>query len=237
MSVSTRAWLVRLLLVVALLVGLWYGYQAGWLEPEAVRRRVAQAGVWGPVVFVAIYAVLALLPVPLGLFTVLAGAVFGGLWGVVVVWVGAMLGSLAGFFLARSTIRPALQPVIDQHRSSVWRYLEGTGFVPVLTIRLMPVAPFMAVNYVAGATGIPLVSYVLGTAVGILPAVVLYVQVGASGLQDPAGLLWALAGIAALIAVGYVLLQRRKRAVAGSPSPGEPTSTDHEGPSAPQGRP
>ncbi|MGB7448530.1 MAG: TVP38/TMEM64 family protein [Ornithinimicrobium sp.] len=230
--VGTRTWLVRLVLVLVLLGALWFGYRAGWLEPEAVRRRVAQAGVWGPLVFVALYAVLSLLPVPLGLFTVLAGAVFGGLWGVVVVWVGAMLGSLAGFFLARSTIRPALQPVIEQHRSSVWRYLQGTGFVPILTIRLMPVAPFMAVNYVAGATGVPLVPYVLGTAVGIVPAVVLYVQVGASGLQDPARLLWALAGVVALIVVGYVLLQRR------SPGGAEDTDdapTPRSDPSSPDG--
>ncbi|HKJ11172.1 MAG TPA: TVP38/TMEM64 family protein [Ornithinimicrobium sp.] len=223
-ALSRRAWLVRLLLVLVLLLGLWLAYQAGWLEPEAVQDRVAQAGIWGPLVFVAVYAVLALLPVPLSLFTVLAGAVFGGLWGVVVVWVGAMLGSLTGFFLARSTIRPMLQPVVDRHRSAVWGYLEGTGVWPVLTIRLMPVAPFMAVNYVAGATGIPLVSYVVGTAVGMLPAVVLYVQVGASGLADPARLLWALAGIVVLIVVGYLLAHRHQRAAgrrAAQPAPSD----------------
>jgi uncharacterized membrane protein YdjX (TVP38/TMEM64 family) len=208
---ARRTWLVRLLVVLALLVALWFAYRAGWLEPAAVRQRVAQAGVWGPAVFVLAYAVLSLLPVPLGLFTVLAGAVFGGVGGVVVVWVGAMLGSMAGYGLARSTVRPALQPVIDKHQHAIWASLEGTGVWPVLAIRLMPVAPFMAVNYVCGATGIPLVSYLLGTAVGILPAVVLYVQVGASGLEDPSRLLWALAGIAGLVAVGYLLLHRLGR--------------------------
>ncbi|MGB3858836.1 MAG: VTT domain-containing protein [Ornithinimicrobium sp.] len=205
---TTRHWAVRAVIVLVLLVALWFAYRAGVLEPEAVRKRVDQAGLWGPVIFVAVYAVLSLLPVPLGLFTVLAGAVFGGVGGVVVVWVGAMLGSLAGFFLARSTIRPALEPLIEKHRGKVWQYLEGTGIFPVLAIRLMPVAPFMAVNYVAGATGIPLVSYTVGTALGILPAVALYVQVGASGLDDPGRLLWSLAGIVVLIVVGYLLVQR-----------------------------
>jgi len=90
----------------------------------------------------------------------------------------------------------------------------------------MPVAPFMAVNYVSGATGVPLFSYLIGTAVGILPAVALYVQVGASGLQDPARLLWALAGIALLIVVGYVLLHRRHRAGRVRDVEAEPTPTE-----------
>ncbi len=209
-QVSTKQWIIRAVTVVIALALVWIAYQQGFLEPSAVRERVAAAGWWGPVIFIAVYAVLALMPVPLGLFTVLAGAVFGGIWGVVVVWVGAMLGSLAGFFLARSTIRPALEPLIEKHQGKVWQYLEGTGVFPVLAMRLMPVAPFMAVNYVAGATGIPLTSYSIGTALGILPAVALYVQVGASGLEDPARLLWSLAGIVVLIVIGYVLLQRRR---------------------------
>ncbi len=207
-QVGTRQWISRAVVVIVLLVAVWWAYQAGVLEPEVVRERVDQAGIWGPVIFIALYAVLSLLPVPLGLFTVLAGAVFGGIGGVVVVWIGAMLGSLSGFFLARSTIRPLLEPLIEKHRGKVWHYLEGTGVFPVLAIRLMPVAPFMAVNYVSGATGIPLVSYTLGTALGILPAVALYVQVGASGLDDPARLLWSLAGIVVLIIIGYLLVQR-----------------------------
>lgn len=207
-QVSTKQWIVRAVALVIALALVWIAYQQGFLEPSAVRERVAAAGWWGPVIFIAVYAVLSLLPVPLGLFTVLSGAVFGGIWGVVVVWVGAMLGSLTGFFLTRSTIRPAIEPLIQKHKGKVWRYLEGTGVFPVLAIRMMPVAPFMAVNYVAGATGIPLTSYTIGTALGILPAVALYVQVGASGLEDPAGLLWSLAGIVVLIVIGYVLLQR-----------------------------
>lgn len=207
-QVDTVQWVIRAVTVLVVVAVVWIAYQQGFLEPSAVRDRVAAAGWWGPLIFIAVYAVLALLPVPLGLFTVLAGAVFGGIWGVVVVWVGAMIGSLAGFFLARSTIRPALEPLIEKHQGKIWHYLEGTGVFPVLAIRLMPVAPFVAVNYVAGATGIPLKSYSIGTALGILPAVALYAQVGASGLEDPARLLWSLAGIVVLIVIGYVLLQR-----------------------------
>lgn len=208
--VTPRGWVVRGVIAVALLGMLAVAYRSGWLQPEAVRSQVAAAGIWGPVVFVAVYALLALLPVPLGLFTILAGAVFGGLWGIVVVYIGAMLGALLGFFVADSTLRPLVEPMIEKHQGTVLRYIQGNGIFPVLALRLMPVAPFMAINYVAGATGIPRRSYTIGTALGIIPAVVLYVQVGASGLQDPARLLWSLAGIVLLIVLGYVLVNRSR---------------------------
>ncbi|MGB5952552.1 MAG: TVP38/TMEM64 family protein [Ornithinimicrobium sp.] len=206
--VTTRGWVIRGVIALTLLGALAVAYQSGLLQPDAVREQVAAAGIWGPVVFIAVYAVLALLPVPLGLFTILAGAVFGGMWGVVVVYIGAMLGALLGYFVADSTLRPVVEPLISKHQSKVLRYLQGTGVFPVLALRLMPVAPFMAINYVSGATGIPRSSYTLGTALGIIPAVVLYVQVGASGLEDPSRLLWALAGIVVLIVIGYVLVNR-----------------------------
>ncbi|MCE0486839.1 TVP38/TMEM64 family protein [Ornithinimicrobium sediminis] len=201
--------------VLLLAVGL--AWQAGWLEGDAVRGAVDRAGVWGPVLFVATYAVLSLLPVPLGLFTVLAGAVFGGVLGVGVVWAGAMAGALLGWVLARSALLPVVESTIRQHRSQVWEQLSGTGVWPVLAVRLMPVAPFMAVNYVAGATGVPLRPYVVGTALGILPAVALYVQVGAAGLEDPAALLWALFGIVLLIGLGSYLVRRGQKPAAVEP--------------------
>ncbi|MGB5937499.1 MAG: TVP38/TMEM64 family protein [Ornithinimicrobium sp.] len=222
--VTTRGWLIRGVVAVALLGTLAAAYRSGLLQPDAVRDQVAAAGIWGPILFIVVYAVLALLPVPLGLFTILAGAVFGGIWGMVVVWIGAMLGALLGFFLAQSTLRPVVEPLISKYRGNVLRYLQGTGVFPVLALRLMPVAPFMAINYVAGATGIPLRSYTIGTALGMVPAVVLYVQVGASGLQDPAGLLWSLAGIVVLIVIGYVLINR-SRADEGS----APVNTEEAG--------
>lgn len=214
----TRRWLVNALLLAALVVVGVVVWQQDLVQRSRLEELVADAGAWGPVVFVVVYAVLSLFPVPQGLFTVLAGVLFGAVGGVLVVWVAAVLGALGGFLIARSSLRPVIDPVIARYGGEVRERLMGTGVLPILAIRLMPVAPFMAVNYVCGAAGVPLRSYSIATMLGILPAVVLYVQVGASGLQDPAGLLWGLAGIAALILLGGWLLRRTDRARAAQSS-------------------
>lgn len=207
----TRRWLVNALLLAALVVVGVVVWQQELLRRMRLEELVADAGLWGPVVFVVVYAVLSLFPVPQGLFTVLAGVLFGAVGGVLVVWVAAVLGALGGFLIARSSLRPAIDPIIRRYRGDVRERLVGTGVLPILAIRLMPVAPFMAVNYVCGAAGVPLRPYSIATMLGILPAVIVYVQVGASGLQDPAGLLWGLAGIVLLILLGGWLLRRTDR--------------------------
>lgn len=206
---------VSALLLVVMALAVLVLWRTGWVQGGGVDEAVDRAGVWGPVLFVLVYAAVSLLPLPLGLLTVVAGSLFGLLDGVLLVWAGAVLGAVGGWALARSAFLPVVQSVIARNRGAVLAHLSGTGVWPVLLVRLMPVAPFMAVNYVAGATGVPFRPYLLGTVIGILPASALYVQVGAAGLQDPAGLLWALFGIVVLVALGAWLLRRGPR-----PAPG-----------------
>lgn len=214
---TRRQWLINGAVVATLVIVGVVAWWQGLLERMRLEELVADAGFWGPLVFVVVYAVLSLFPVPQGLFTVLAGVLFGAVGGVVVVWVAAMLGALGGFLIARSSLRPVIDPIVARYRSDVRDRLQGTGVLPILAIRLMPVAPFMAVNYVCGAAGVPMRSYSIATMLGILPAVLVYVQVGASGLQDPSGLLWGLAGIVLLILLGSWLLRRTDRAAQTAP--------------------
>ncbi len=198
---------VTLVLVLAAVAALvWW---AGWPAGPAVQETVERAGVWGPVAFVLMYAVLSLVPVPLGLVTVLAGTVFGFTDGLLLVWAGSVLGAVAGWLVARTALLPVVEDLVARHDGGAWAHLSGTGVWPVVVVRMLPVAPFMAVNYVAGASGVPFRPYLVGTVVGILPSSALYVQVGAAGLEDPAALSWALFGIVVLVVLGGYLLRRR----------------------------
>jgi uncharacterized membrane protein YdjX (TVP38/TMEM64 family) len=60
------------------------------------------------------------------------------------------------------------------------RALDRRGVLAVLTARVMPVVPFVAVSYAAGLAGIRLGAYVVGTVLGVLPGSVAYVTIGAS---------------------------------------------------------
>jgi uncharacterized membrane protein YdjX (TVP38/TMEM64 family) len=95
--------------------------------------------------------------------------------------------------------------------------VTGRGFLAVLTGRLLPVMPFVAVSYGAGLTGVRLLPYVLATALGLVPSTVVQVGLGASGgwLAETASpdLLWSV-GVVTLVAVAAGVVAWRRRGVA-----------------------
>ena len=68
-----------MLVFVAVAVGV---QLSGWDGPQQLRETVEGAGPWGPVLYVLGYAALVLVPTPASVLTILAGALFGLLEGV-----------------------------------------------------------------------------------------------------------------------------------------------------------
>ena len=68
----------------------------------------------------------------------------------------------------------ALGPRLNRIRARVQR----SGVLAVTAIRLVPIAPFTIVNMVAGASGISLSHYIIGTALGLLPGLVMLSAMG-----------------------------------------------------------
>lgn len=134
---------------------------------------------WGPVVFVLGYAALTLTPVPKNVLSIGAGVVFGAAGGVGVVVVAALLGASAAFWLGRE----AVENYTGARVGRLDEVLKRRGFVAVVGVRLLPVLPFTAINYLAGLTSVAWWPYLLGTALGILPGTVSYVTLGAFGPQ------------------------------------------------------
>lgn len=184
-----------------------------------MRARVAHAGAVAPVVFVAAYAAVTLLPVPKNVLSVGAGALFGFGPGTALVWLAAMLGAVAAFAVARAVDPGALSWVVGRHRDRVLRVLHRHGLASVLIARLVPVAPFTAVNYVSGMSPVRRRDFVLGTAVGILPGTVVYVAVGAYGFTRPGTVVLAVSALLALTAAGGVATRRLRTA---GPTPAAP---------------
>ncbi len=70
-----------------------------YLTPAALGRFLDAAGFWAPMVYMSIYTVGVCMFVPGTLLTGLGAAIFGAYWGFLFVWVGAMFGAIAAFFI------------------------------------------------------------------------------------------------------------------------------------------
>ncbi|MCE0486547.1 TVP38/TMEM64 family protein [Ornithinimicrobium sediminis] len=206
---ASRGLMVRAALLVVLLAA---AAAAAWTvgSPDVARLRaqVDAAGLWAPAVFVAGYALWSLLPVPKNVVTVLAGGLFGFLSGAMLAWLGAMLGAVAAFGVARWLGRDGVDALLRGRLRQVDARLRDRGLVALLTVRLVPVLPFTVINYGAGVTGVTLRDYVLGTALGMLPGTLAYAAIGAFGVTRPWAV-WVAAGVlVVLVVVGGGLARR-----------------------------
>lgn len=132
-----------------------------------------------PLVFGLIYALAVALSIPgATIMTLAAGLMFGLLLGSAVVVLAATAGATAIFLAARASFGDFLR---RRAQGRVARFSEGfrdDALSYLLVLRLVPLFPFWLVNLVPAFFDVPLRTYVTATALGILPASVVYVSVG-----------------------------------------------------------
>jgi uncharacterized membrane protein YdjX (TVP38/TMEM64 family) len=138
-----------------------------YLTVEALGNFLQTAGVWAPVLFMAIYAVGVCLFVPGTLLTALGGAIFGPYWGFVYVWFGAMAGASAAFVIGRTLGREFAAGLIGNKLKKYDDAIERNGFATVLYLRLV-YFPFTPMNFGMGLTKVRFWDYVAGTGLGII---------------------------------------------------------------------
>lgn len=185
-------------LVLVLLGAVALALTLGTPDVAALQSRVDAAGVWGPVVFFALYAALALIPGPAAILTAAGGALFG-LWaGTGLALSAALVASVISFGIGRLLGRAAVDRLIRGRLARVDALLANHGLAAVLVVRLVPLVPFFAINYASGLTGVKFRHYLLGSAIGMVPGTLAFTALGAYG-TNPWGL--AAAGSALIILI------------------------------------
>jgi len=138
-----------------------------FLTREALGDFLNAAGFWAPLLFILVYAAGVCLFVPGTLLTALGAAIFGSYWGFLYVWVGAMVGSSAAFWIGRTLGRDFAASVIGDRLKKYDDAIERNGFAAVLYLRLV-YFPFTPMNFGMGLTKVRFWDYFAGTGLGIL---------------------------------------------------------------------
>ncbi|MPR00552.1 TVP38/TMEM64 family protein [Modestobacter sp. I12A-02628] len=188
-------------LVVVVLAGVALALSVDLPAVSELRGWLAGAGPLGWVGLTLAAALVTLAPVPRSALSLLAGVLAGFGGGLVIALVSGMLGALAGFLLARALGRDAVTRLAGPRLARADAAIAAHGVLAVALGRLVPVTPFTLVNYAAGLSGTPLRSYLLGTAIGLVPGTVLQVALGASVGGGPVA-----GGTGGVVAVSAVLL-------------------------------
>ena len=190
-----------LLVVIGLGVLLALTELGGNLDVKVLAARIRGLGAWGNLAVIGLMVVHSFAPFPAEILALCAGAVYGTVWGSVLIWVGAMIGASLSFALARWLGQPFVNAVLGPaSRAKLDGWTVEQGAVTLLVARFIPVIAFNLINYAAGLTRVSWATFLWTTGVGILPLTVLTVWLGARMID----LSWP--WLLALSAVGIVVV-------------------------------
>jgi phospholipase D1/2 len=191
-----------LLLVVFGLVAMWrWTPLSDYLDIDIV----AAAGEWidarpfTPLLILAAYLIAGLAAVPITLMIIATVMVFGPWAGVGYALVGSQLSALAAFGIGHLLGRDSVRKLAGSRVNRLSRALGKRGMLTIITLRIVPVAPFIVINVIAGVSEIRLRDFAIGSTLGMVPGVVAMALLAdrmVASLRDP-----SLTSIAVLIAV------------------------------------
>ena len=180
---ALRLAIVPLVILVALIAA----WRLGYFELD--RRRQLLSAVsrlhqlpGSEAVYVGAFAIAIAVVLPAWLGTLIGGALFGAVEGAALAWCGAILGTVISHLLARYIAKAPMRRLFGE--SKLLRKLRESDRVSaLLRLRLLPVAPFAVLDYVAGVAGVSLRRLLIATMIGVVPSVVAYAYVGSEVMR------------------------------------------------------
>lgn len=217
---SLRAGILAALAILGIaLLGVWlfapsvFTEARGLLDGEALEMLVARAGFWGPVLIVTLMTVAVVAsPIPSAPIALAAGAAYGHLWGTVQVVIGAELGALIAFGLARVLGHDVLRRVFGDRVDAGLLGSQTALTATVFASRLMPFVSFDMISYAAGLSRLHAWRFALATLAGIVPASFLLAHFGGETASGDLGrATWAVLGLGLVTGLPLLWVATRRK--------------------------
>lgn len=203
---------VLLVLLIALAALTWK--LSTWLTPQQLQQALQQTGGWAPVLYIGLFVLLPAFFFPVAVLALAGGLLFGLWWGSVYTFIGAVLNCAMMFLLARYVGRSQVQRLVEQKLSPQWQrrlqMADGKeGFLLLIILRLIPAVPYNLINYTFGLTGISFSSYLLASAIGIIPGTFAFINIGDKTLEAGSPSFWIAIGLLVLLLAVTGLLGKK----------------------------
>jgi len=104
--------------------------------------------------------------------------VFGPIRGTFFVWLASLIGAAGGYWMARGAWSGTALRLLGRYAGTLHSLRAQNTFLMTFRVQLLPIIPFGIFNYAAGASRLPFLRFMLGTALGIIPGTVAAVYIG-----------------------------------------------------------
>jgi len=226
-----------LALTVGLAIAAFFAFDLGqYLSLQTLKEQQAAIAAFRanhPVPSVAIYFVVYVVATALSvpgaaLLTLAGGAIFGVVWGTLIVSFASTIGATLAFLISRFLLRDWVSQRFGQRLAAIDDGVRREGGFYLFTLRLVPAFPFFLVNLLFGLTAMKARTFFWVSQLGMLAGTVVYVNAGTqlAKLESLAGILspallgsFVLLGLFPLIARKMVEIVRRNKVYAGWKKP------------------
>lgn len=148
-------------------------------QRSAIDGYVAQSPLHAGAAFFVIYVTVAGLSLPgAAVMTLIAGAIFGLLWGTVLVSFASSIGATLAFLASRFLLRDWIRARFGEKLAAIDSGVKSEGAFYLFALRLVPLFPFFVVNLVMGLTALPTRTFYAVSQIAMLPGTLVYVYAG-----------------------------------------------------------
>jgi pyruvate/2-oxoglutarate dehydrogenase complex dihydrolipoamide dehydrogenase (E3) component/uncharacterized membrane protein YdjX (TVP38/TMEM64 family) len=193
-------------------------------QQTAIDAYVSANPLQAGLVFFLIYIAVTGLSLPgAAIMTLVAGAVFGLLWGTLIVSFASSIGATLAFLVSRFLLRDSIQSRFGDKLRAINSGVEKDGAFYLFTLRLVPAFPFFVINLVMGLTPLKTWTFYWVSQLGMFAGTLVYVNAGTEiakieslrGILSPGLILsFTLLGIFPLIAKSIVNVIRARKVYA-----------------------
>tara|TARA_R110001592_G_scaffold363341_1_gene684451 strand:+ start:76269 stop:78485 length:2217 start_codon:yes stop_codon:yes gene_type:complete len=222
---------ILLTVIAAMVAGFFYFDLDHLLTLDGLKSGLAQFESWREVrplivggAFLLLYVVVTALSLPgAAVMTLAAGALFGLMWGTVIVSFASSLGATLAFLVSRYLLSETVQKRFGDRLKPINEGIEKDGAFYLFTLRLVPIFPFFLINLLLGLTPIRAATFYWVSQIGMLAGTLVFVNAGTqlaqldslSGILSPSLLLsFALLGLFPFIAKKLLAVIKARRVYA-----------------------
>ena len=149
------------------------------LRRDAIASYVAGAPLASAALFFTIYVAVTGLSLPgAAVLTIIAGALFGVIWGTLLVSFASSIGATLAFLTSRLVLRDWIQRRLGKRLEAVNEGVRNEGAFYLFALRLVPAFPFFVINLAMGLTPMRAFTFYWVSQIGMLPATIVYVYAG-----------------------------------------------------------
>ena len=211
-SMKTQKTLVTLLLLAAIGGLCWY--LGTLVTPQELQTALQGLGSWAAIGYMGLFTVLPAFFFPVAVLALAGGLLFGLWWGSLYTFLGAILNCTLMFFLARYAGRKQVEALMENKLSPVWQQRlqnlnSNGGFLLLIILRLIPAVPYNLINYAFGLSAMKYSTYILASAIGIIPGTFAFINIGDKALDITSPDFWLAIGLLVLLLVVTAALGKK----------------------------